>query len=48
MSERRPIHRLFGLSWMDFLLGTAVIVETELDLSLKWLLLDLVIIRLGG
>jgi len=35
MSEPRPLHRLFGLFWMDFFQGTTVSVETELDLSLK-------------
>jgi hypothetical protein len=34
-SEPRPLHRLFGLSWIDFFRGTAVGVETEVDLSLK-------------
>jgi hypothetical protein len=45
MSEARPLHRLFGLSWIDFFQGTPIIVETELDLSLKQQLLDLVLIR---
>src|SRR5262245_17598317 len=47
MSEPRPLHRLFGLSWIDFFQGTSISVETELDLSLKQQLLDLVIIRKG-
>ena len=47
MSEQRPLHRLFGLSWIDFFQGTAVDVETEVDLSLKLQFLDLVIIRKG-
>jgi hypothetical protein len=44
MSEARPLHRLFGLSWTDFFQGTRIVVEMELDLSLKQQLLDLVII----
>src|SRR5947207_14430728 len=45
MSDTRPLHRLFGLSWIDFFHGTAIGVETELDLSLKQQFLDLVLIR---
>lgn len=45
MSEARPLHRLFGLSWIDFFRGTPIAVETEMDLSLKQQFLDLVIIR---
>lgn len=45
MSEVSPLHRLFGLSWIDFFQGTSIRVETELDLSLKQQFLDLVIIR---
>jgi hypothetical protein len=45
MSEARPLHRLFGLSWIDFFQGTSITVETELDLSLKQQFLDLVLIR---
>ena len=47
MNEPTPLHRLFGLSWIDFFHDTGVEVETELDLSLKKQLLDLVIIRKG-
>jgi hypothetical protein len=47
MSELRPLHRLFGLSWIDFFQGTSVAVETEMDLSLKQQFIDLVIIRKG-
>ena len=47
MSDPRPLHRLFGLSWIDFFQGSAVTVETEIDLSLKKQFLDLVIIRKG-
>ncbi len=47
MSEPRPLHRLFGLSWMDFFRGTAVGVEPEMDLSLKQQFIDLVLIRRG-
>jgi hypothetical protein len=48
MSEQRPFHRLFGLSWIDFFRGTAVEVDTEVDLSRKQQLLDLVIIHKGA
>ena len=44
----RPLHRLFGLSWIDFFQNTTISVETEIDLSLKQQFLDLVLIRLGG
>jgi hypothetical protein len=47
MSETRPLHRLFGLSWIDFFQGTPISVETELDLSLKQQFIDLVLIRKG-
>jgi hypothetical protein len=47
MSEIRPLHRLFGLSWIDFFQGTPIAVETELDLSLKQQFIDLVLIRKG-
>jgi hypothetical protein len=47
MSETRPLHRLFGLSWIDFFQGTPVAVETELDLSLKQQFIDVVLIRKG-
>jgi hypothetical protein len=40
MSELRPLHRLFGLSWIDFFRGTPVAVETEMDLSLKQEFID--------
>jgi hypothetical protein len=45
MSEPRPLHRLFSLSWMDYLRETGIDVVAELDLSLKQQLLDLVLIR---
>jgi hypothetical protein len=45
MSEPRQMHRLFGLSWVDFFQGTSVRVETEIDLSLKQQFLDLVLIH---
>src|SRR5262245_39578249 len=48
MEEQRPWHRLFGLSWMDFLHGTPVTVATEKDLSLKKQLLDIVLLRKAG
>jgi hypothetical protein len=47
MSEVTPLHRLFGLSWMDFFQGTSVTVETELDLSLKQQFLDVLLIKMG-
>ncbi len=47
MSEARPFHRLFGLSWIDFFQGTTVTVETEKDLSLRRQLVDLVILHKG-
>ena len=42
MSEPRPLHKLFGLTWRDFFEGTPVGVEMELDLSQKKQLLDVV------
>jgi hypothetical protein len=47
MSEPRPLHRLFGLSWIDFFQGTTIDVETEMDLSLKQQFIDLILIRKG-
>ncbi len=47
MSEQRPLHRLFGLSWIDFFEGTAVTVETEKDLSLRQQFVDLLILHKG-
>jgi hypothetical protein len=47
MSDPRPLHRLFGLSWIDFFQGTSVTVETEIDLSIKQQFLDVVLIRTG-
>ena len=47
MSEPRPLHRLFGLSWIDFFEGTSVDVQTEIDLSIKQQFLDVVLIRKG-
>jgi hypothetical protein len=47
MSEIRPLHRLFGLSWIDFFRDAPVAVETELDLSLKQQFIDVVLIRKG-
>jgi hypothetical protein len=48
MSDPRPLHRLFGLSWIDFFQGSAMTVETEIDLSIKQQFLDLVLIRKGS
>src|SRR5205085_2709084 len=45
MSEPRPLHRLFGLTWIDFLQGSAIDVETEMDLSLKQQFVDLVLVH---
>jgi hypothetical protein len=45
MNNQTPIHRLFGLTWIDFFKGTSVQVETEVDLSLKQQFLDVVIIH---
>jgi hypothetical protein len=39
---------LFGLTWIDFFQGTAIGVETEIDLSLKQQFIDLVLIRKGA
>jgi hypothetical protein len=47
MSEQRPLHRQFGLSWHDFCEGTAFAVTPELDLSVKQQFLDLVVSRTG-
>ncbi len=47
MSEQRPLHRLFGLSWIDFFQGSDVDVEPEKDLSLKQQFIDLVLVRKG-
>jgi hypothetical protein len=47
VGEPRPLHRLFGLSWIDFFQGSPVGVETELDLSLKQQFVDVVLIRKG-
>ena len=45
MTDPRPLHRLFGLAWIDFFRGTGIEVETEIDLSLKQQFLDLILIR---
>lgn len=47
MPELQPLHRLFGLSWMDFFQGMDVDVQMEIDLSLKQQFLDVVLIRKG-
>jgi hypothetical protein len=47
MSDPRPLHRLFWLSWVDFFQGTDIGVEMEMDLSLKQQFLDLALIRKG-
>jgi hypothetical protein len=43
VTDPRPFHRLFGLSWVDFFEGSDVSVEMELDLSMKQQFIDLVI-----
>jgi hypothetical protein len=45
MSELRPWHHYFGLSWEDFFRNSSFTVQTEVDLSRKQQLLDLVIVR---
>ena len=47
MSQPTPFHRLFGYSWIDFFEGTDIVVETELDLSLKQQFIDLTVVRKG-
>lgn len=45
MSQPTPFHRLFGYSWIDFFDGMDIEVETELDLSIKKQMIDLIIVR---
>ena len=45
MSELRPWHRLFGLSWTDFCEGSSLQVNPEKDLSVKQQYVDLLLIR---
>src|SRR4051812_144538 len=47
MSEPRPWHRLFGLTWTDFCDGTALEVHPEIDLSVQQQFVDLLLIRQG-
>jgi hypothetical protein len=47
VSKPTPFHRLFGLSWIDFFDGTDIEVGTELDLSIKKQLIDLITVRKG-
>jgi hypothetical protein len=47
MSDPRPLHRLFGLSWSDFFQGSDIAVEPETDLSQKQQFVDLAIVRRG-
>jgi hypothetical protein len=47
MSEPRPWHRLFGLTWTDFCEGSSLEVHPELDLSVQQQFLDLLLIRRG-
>jgi hypothetical protein len=48
MNDRRPLHRLFGLSFIDFFHGTSVDVDVELDMSVKQQFLDVLLIRKGA
>jgi len=48
MSELRPWHRLFGLTWTDFCDGSALDVKPEVDLSVHQQFLDLLLIRQGS
>ena len=45
MSEPRPFHQLFGLSWIDLCEGSCFAVEPELDLSHHRQMLDLALVR---
>jgi hypothetical protein len=45
MSEQRPWHRLFGLSWTDFCEGSSLQVNPEKDLSVKQQYVDLLLNR---
>ena len=47
MSEQQPLHRLFGLSWLDFCQGSSLEAEPEIDLSFKKQFLDLALVRTG-
>ena len=47
MSEQRPLHRLFGLSWTDFCDHSALNVTPEKDLSVRQQFLDLLLSRQG-
>lgn len=47
MNEVEPLHRLFGLTWIDFFQGSTITVETEVDLSIKQQYLDVVLIGRG-
>jgi hypothetical protein len=47
MTQKRPYHHLFGLSWIDFFQGSCIEVEEEMDLSHKQQLIDLVLRRMG-
>ncbi len=48
MSDPRPLHKLFGLTWIDFFQGSDVSVEIEIDLSHREQFLDVAIIRTGS
>jgi hypothetical protein len=48
MSDQRPWHRLFVLSWTDFCEGSALRVFPEVDLSMKQQFLDMELTRQGS
>ena len=48
MSDQRPWHRLFVLSWTDFCEGSALKVFPEVDLSMKQQFLDMELTRQGS
>jgi hypothetical protein len=47
MSEQRPYHHLFGLTWMDFFRDSCMAVDEEVDLSRKQQFVDVVLVRQG-
>ena len=47
MSEQRPYHHLFGLTWIDFFRDSCMAVAEETDLSHKQQFIDVVLVRQG-
>ena len=47
MADQRDWHRMFAVSWYDFLTGQPVKVDSEIDLSRKQQWLDVVLLRKG-